>query len=254
VTQPAWSKDGVEIAYVGNANNWGGEMTAGDLFMLPVTGPDAVGTPVRIITGTTSMGAPAGSSISYPTWSPGSDWVAFAHGTSSRSESGRSALYMSRRDGTGLVRLDAASGGTSGDLSFQPRFSPFTQDGYYWLTFLSRRDYGNQQAGTRFTGRQQIWVTAIKINPLPGEDPSEVAYWLPGQNTQSLNIAADWAARACLADTQSCALDAECCSGECGAGDVCVPLSQCRAIGEPCQASEQCCEGQLCVGGTCGGI
>ncbi len=255
VTQPAWSRDGTAIAYVGNSPLWGGESTAGDLFTVPVTGPDAVGAPTRVFTGTTAAGLPAGPSVSYPTWSPDSEWIVFARGSSSRSESGRSALYMMRRDGTDLVRLDNASRGISGDVSFQPRFSPFEQDGYFWLTFLSRADYGNQQAGTRFTSRQQLWVAAIKTNPLPGEDPSEVPYWLAGQDTQSLNIAADWAARACLADGDACAVDAACCSGECdGASSVCTPLSMCRALGEACQASEQCCDGQLCVGGTCGGV
>lgn len=258
VTQPAWSRDGTAIAYIGDANTWGGEASTGSLYVLPVTGPDAVGAPRRIVTGTTTMGAPAGASTSYPTWSPDSQWLAFAHGTSSRSESGQSALYLVRRDGQGLVRLDNASGGAQAVLSFQPRFSPFVQDGYFWLTYLSRRDYGNESAGTRGSARQQLWVSAIKINPQPGEDPSEVGYWLPGQDTQSLNIAADWAARACLADSEVCAVDAECCSGECdtqsGGTPVCVPLSMCRALGEACQASEQCCDGQLCVGGTCGGV
>jgi len=67
---------------------------------------------------------------------------------SSRSENGQNALYAIRADGSGLVRLDNASGGPSTTDNFQPRFSPFVQDGYFWLSFLSRRDYGNNLAGT----------------------------------------------------------------------------------------------------------
>lgn len=259
VTHPSWAPDGSAIAYVANANAWGGENTAGDIFLLPVTGPDAFGAPGLLVSGATPSGQPAGAAASYPTWSPNSAWIAFAHGTSSRSENGESALYAIKRDGQGLVRLDRASGGESGTLSFQPRFSPFEQDGYFWLSFLSRRDYGNARAGTAGTSRQQIWVTAIKASPAPGEDPSEVAYWLPGQDTQSLNISAYWAPRACLNEREACGVDVECCSGECdidSAGQAaCIPFSgTCREPGAPCASNEQCCGGVLCVGGTCGNL
>lgn len=36
--------------------------------------------------------------------------------------------------------------------------------------------------GAQGANREQIWVTAIKKNPIPGEDPSEVGYSLPGQS------------------------------------------------------------------------
>lgn len=259
VTHPAWAPDDSAIAYVGAANSWGGANTTGNIYVLPKTGADAFGAPRLVASGTTALGLPAGNASSYPSWSPDSEWIAFAHGNSSRSESGRSALYMVRRDGTGLVRLDDASGGVSGDVSFQPRFSPFHQDGYFWLTFLSRRDYGNARAGTRNTGRQQIWVAAIKANPLPGEDPSEVPFWLSGQNTQSLNISAYWAPRACRMEAESCAVDAECCSGECDADPsgtlICQPPpAMCRELGQSCTDSDQCCDAVLCVDDTCGNL
>ena len=70
---------------------------------------------------------------------------------------------------------------------------------------------------------QQIWVTAIRDDAAPGTDPSSVPYWLPGQNTQSANISAYWAPRACRPDGESCSVGTECCGGDCrppaGGGD-----------------------------------
>ncbi len=101
-------------------------------------------------------------------------------------------------------------------------------------------------------------VSAIKDNLLPGEDPSEVPYWLPGQAVRSMNISAFWAPRACRAEQGSCDVDAECCTGECAAAasggvGACVPMTgMCRRVGEPCRESSQCCEGVLCIDGICG--
>lgn len=256
VTHPAWSPDGSMIAYAGNANSWGGANTYSDLFVLPVTGVDSFGESMMVMTGTVPAGPPAGNAASYPTWSPDSQWLAFAHGNSSRSETGQGALYMIRPDGSGLVRLDNACG--AGTDNFQPNFSPFVQDGYMWMTFLSRRDYGNNVAGTRGSRRQQVWVSAIRVGATPGQDPSEVPYWLPGQNTGSLNISAFWAPRACRVQDEVCGVDAECCSGDCAPGpsgdSVCQPEGACGELGDPCLNNEQCCDGELCIGGTCGGI
>ncbi len=78
---------------------------------------------------------------------------------------------MMNRDGTDAVRLDAANGGHT--TNFQPRFSPFSQGGYFWVSFLSRRDYGNAEVGTRGRAFQQIGVAAIRTDAAPGAEPSE---------------------------------------------------------------------------------
>jgi hypothetical protein len=258
VSHPAWSPDGAEIAYVGELNAWGGQNSTGSLFVVPVTGPDTFGAPTRIVQGTQVPSQPGFVSSNYPTWTPDAARLAFAQGNGSRSESAASELWMVDRDGSNLVRLGRASDAPEGYLSYQPRFSPFTQGGYQWMSFLSRRHYGNPRLGTRGAFRQQIWVSAIKENPLPGEDPSEVPYWLPGQDVRSMNISAYWAPRACRAEQESCDVDAECCTGECaaassGGAGVCVPMSgMCRRVGEPCRESGQCCGGVLCIDGICG--
>ncbi len=258
VTHPSWSPDGSLVAYVTNADAWGGANTTGDIAVLPVDGPDAFGQSEVIRAGTNIPDAhPAGAAASYPTWTPDSERIAFAHGTGSRSENMQSALYLMGRDGSGVVRLDAASGGEGGVDTFQPNFSPFETDDHYWLSYLSRRDYGNDQVGTRGASRQQIWVSAVKKSPDPDEDPSEVGYWLPGQDTESMNIAAYWAPQACRQDSETCSVGAECCSGECipdeGGSLVCSPPppERCRKVIETCSTDSDCCAGLSCVTNVC---
>ena len=260
VTHPAWAPDGQKIAYVANLNGWGGDYTAGDLHVVPVTAPDTLGTPTVLHSGASLAGAtPSGNADSYPTWTPDSKKLAFAHGNGCRSETHQSALYLLDADGSNVVRLSNATGGPTSNDSFQPRFSPFRAGGYYWLTFLSRRDYGNAQVGTRGTGFQQIWVVGVKENAAPGNDPSEVAFWLPGQDTRSRNIAAYWAPRACRQAGDGCTVGSECCSGDCraGAGGALVcsppPPERCRQEGETCGGTGDCCPGRglICQMNVC---
>ncbi len=263
VTHPAWSHDGTRIAYATNltGGTWGGDYRGGDIAIVPIPGPDMVGASSVIHHGAAlASSMPAGSGDSYPTWSPGDTAIAFAHGTGCRSETDHAALYIMAPDGSGVVRLDNASGGPTGDVSFQPRFSPFTQGGYFWLSFLSRRDYGNTHVGTQGTARQQIWVTAIRADGTTGgSDPSGVAYWLPGQDTASQNISAYWAPRACRADGDSCDVGSECCGGECSPGPggalVCSPPppERCHHVTETCTTDADCCSSEMlvCVDHVC---
>ncbi len=261
-THPAWSHDGARIAYVTGTEAWGGDFRTGDIAILPVTAPDTVGASTIIHRGSDLAGAsPGGNGDAYPTWSPGDTAIAFAHGTGCRSDSDLAALYAMAPDGSGVVRLDAASGGPAGDRSYQPRFSPFTQGGYFWLSFLSRRDYGNAQVGTAGSGRQQIWVTAISTTGTTGgADPSRVAYWLPGQDTASQNISAFWAPRACRADGDACTVGTECCGGECTPDAtgalVCSPPppERCHHMTETCTTDADCCTGSprlVCTDHVC---
>ncbi len=262
-THPAWSHDGHNIALSYNTSAWGGDYRSGDIAILPVTGPDAVGALSVIHHGSDLAGStPAGNGDAYPSWTPDDSAIAFAHGTGCRSDSDLAALYIMRPDGSAVTRLDSASGGPSGDRSYQPRFSPFTQGGYFWLSFLSRRDYGNAQVGTAGSSRQQIWVTAISTADLASGtvDPSRVSYWLPGQDTGSQNISAYWAPRACRPDGDSCSVGSECCGGECtldpGTGErVCSPPppERCHRYNETCSTDADCCASDhlVCIDHVC---
>ncbi len=262
-THPAWSPDGTQIAYTSNLNGWGGGNTTGNIATVDVTGPDAFGGARDVHDGATLSGeAPGGVTDSYPTWSPDSARIAFMHGTGSRSDTRDpsaiqyAALYIMARDGSGVQRLDNVSAPGERTSDFQPRFSPFTEGGYFWLSFLSRRDYGNAEVGTRGGQRQQIWVTAIREADGAG-DPSSVPYWLPGQNTASQNISAYWAPRPCRPDGEGCSVGSECCGGDCrpdaGGALVCSPPppDRCRMFNETCTTDADCCDGLSCIGNVC---
>ena len=258
---PAWSPQDDLIAYVSEPNAASDRLTSGNISVLEITGKDSFGGVTLIHTAADLQDQPEGGvADSYPTWSPEAHLLAFAHGTGSRSEvvdNKLSALYTMAADGSELQRLNRANSGNNDD--FQPNFSPFDEGGYYWLTFLSRRDYGNDLAGTQGTNRQQIWVAAVKKDAAPGEDPSEVAYWLPGQSTESKNISAFWAPRACRADGEGCSVGSECCGGECAPGSdgalVCSPPppERCRQEAETCSSSDDCCNGAECRNNVCSG-
>lgn len=257
-TQPAWSPDGTQIAYVADGNNWGDNATSGNIALLPVTGPDQFGAKQTIHAGSTlSMQMPGGNADSYPSWSPDSQKLTFTHGTGVRSDNQQGALYMMGKDGGSVVRLDKACAGAASNNNYQSRFSPFDTGEHFWISFLSKRDYGNGEAGTRGANRQQIWVAAIRKNAKPGEDPSEVAYWLPGQRTTSQNISAYWAPRPCRKDGEGCSVGSECCGGDCRPDDqgalVCAPPppEECRANGQTCSSDADCCDGLPCVGNVC---
>ncbi len=257
-TQPSWSPDGKEIAYVADGNNWGDTATAGDIAILPVTGVDTGGAKQTIHAASTlAMQTPGGNTDSYPSFAPDSRTITFTHGTGVRSDNKEAALYLMGRDGGNVVRLDKACGGAASRNNYQSRFAPFDTGDHYWISFLSRREYGNAQAGTQGTTRQQIWVAAIRKNAKPGEDPSEVGYWLPGQRTTSQNISAYWAPRPCRKDGEGCSVGSECCGGDCRPDAmgalVCAPPppEECRMLGQTCSTTADCCDGLSCLGNVC---
>jgi WD40-like Beta Propeller Repeat len=264
---PDWSPDGMSVAFVTNTNmGWAVDFTRGDLAVLPRTTATTFGAPRVVHRGTTDAAPPADALVTdaHPTFSPDSQWIAFQHGTNSRGGNegthypGRleiaSAEATPDRASTVLVNAN----GSGEPDSYWPNFSPFNEGGYFWVAFYSRRDYGNAQVGTRGTRRRQIWVAAVANHPTEGADPSQVPYWLPGQDTALENMSAYWAPIACRMNTERCSVSSECCSGLCDRGAdtvfVCTPPppAMCRREGTTCSTSTDCCNGLMCFNRVCG--
>jgi hypothetical protein len=197
---PSWSPDGSLVAFINNVDGtWAVDYTTGDLQVIPASAGDTFGAPMTLVANST--GDPAFKAPSWPSFTPDSQWIAYAAGTNSR---GRNAigmppvetvfpgtLFMVSRAGGAPTKLDGAC---SAKLNcYLPSFSPYDSGGYFWLVFYSVRDYGNAQAGTKGTQRRQMWVTAIDKSKLGSGDPSSTPYWLPAQDPKTENMSAFWA-------------------------------------------------------------
>jgi hypothetical protein len=267
---PEWSPDGANVAFINNIDvgTWAVDFSAGDLTLLPAGAGDTFAAPHLLHHGADLASAPEGGAAdTHPTWSPDSHWVAFAHGTHSRSLTRDAAmnpvlqggaLYLISRDGGAPARLNHANGGATATDTFWPTFSPFTTadragSSYIWLAFYSRRGYGNALAGTAGTGRRQLWVTAINTATPSGMDPSNVPYWLPGQDSHSDNMAAYWAPSPCRMNGSTCTSSTDCCSGRCNAMGHCEPPppAECHQEGATCSSNSDCCAGLTCYGNVC---
>lgn len=240
---PEWSPDDQWLAYT-NRNN--------DLVRAASMGNGQFGPETVIHRAADTAG---GRVDWHPTWSPDNRWISFQHGDTRRSGEAtqglsgvRGDLWVVRPDGTGLVRLDNANGG-AGTNTWRPVFSPFDSGGYFWLLFTSNRPYGNSAAGTR--NIKQIWVTALRNRPDGSRDPSEVAYYLPGQERQTA-LSPYWTPPPCRPNGNACSSTSECCSGVCEPDDssnrVCRPSTgQCRPRGATCGSAADCCSGLVCT-------
>jgi hypothetical protein len=165
-----------------------------------------------------------------------------------------------------LANLDGdnttfAAGARDMHLNFEPSAAPVASGGYFWVVLHSRRTYGNTLTGDRSTVKQ-LWVAAIDQNPTPGKDPSHPAFWLPGQDTTTLNLRGYWSLPPCAQDGQGCTTGTDCCGGYCtsisdggtdGGTAVCQSMSTgCSQDGNACTKSSDCCDAtSTCINHVC---
>jgi hypothetical protein len=274
VAQPQFAPSGGLLAFVANvdtsAPNNIHEFRRSDLDLVDVDPATAA------LSNRRTIQSGGGQAIAFPTFTPDSQWVVFQKGDVSRAkygaandQTGHDDLFMSPVTAGGSpIHLARASGAgvlAPKDLqrNYQPRAAPVAVGGYFWVVFVSPRDYGNRMASTQDSttqNRKQLWVAAIDANPQPGVDPSHPAFWLPGQDNADINMDGYWAMEPCRQDGASCNEGYECCSGFCrDQGDgtfACLPPppNECSQIGEACQVDEDCCDfpDARCIGGFCG--
>jgi hypothetical protein len=217
--------------------------------------------------------AGGGQAIAFPSFAPDSQKIVYQKGDYSRAKYGNNQhasadLYLTDVAKTlGEIRLDQAGGvgvldGKNQHLNYQPTVNPISVGGYFWVVFVSPRDYGNRMVSASdpsYENRKQLWVAAIDANPQPGQDPSHPAFLLRGQDLSTINMSGFWALEACKSEGNSCNEGFECCTGFCrdsGQGTLsCVPppANECSKLNEKCVDSSDCCNhpAEICVGGFC---
>lgn len=276
VAHPQFSPDGKLLAYLTSiVGAYPVEFSRSNLSLLDadVTTAPYFSNP-RVI----ANAAAASEEIAFPSFTPDSKWVVYQRGSYSRAsfgptppfQTGFNDLFMVDASGLGQeLKLAAANGegvlGTK-DLrrNYQPRVNPVAVGGYFWVVFVSPRDYGNRmQSSSDSTNenRKQLWVAAIDANPSPGKDPSHPAFLLPGQDLTTINMDAYWALEPCKQNGLECSEGYECCTGFCrdqGDGSFkCVPppTNECSLVGEKCTTTADCClppgSAVECIGGIC---
>jgi hypothetical protein len=250
--EPAWSPDGKTIAGICglSGGGWVFDATNGYLATGDV-GPD--GTSVSNVKPIVQQGGGPGRPA-YPSFSPDSKYIAFGRPTQGSRSTGDGMLYLVGKDGAGMTPLTTAS---SDNRSFNPVFAPLRAGGYYWLVFITRRDYGHKLTGQN---RQQLWITAIDDPPQPGVDPSHPPFYVRGQEDCGKSENAYYALDPCREEGQDCTSGVDCCGGQCvkdaGTGKyVCgqpPPPGTCSAEGNACKVKADCCD-QIddCIDGFC---
>jgi len=234
---PEWSPDNNVVAY--------SDETTNDLWVTPVLPGDHFGTPQLLHS---AAATPGGSFDWHPTFTPDSRWLVFQHGDGAFTRQA-GALFMLPRGGGTALRLDRANGGASGNDNWRPVFSPFDSGGYFWVLFTSGRPYGNAAAGVQ--NAKLIWVAAVRNRPDGTLDPSEVAYYLDGQEPIT-NLSPYWAPPPCRDNGTGCSTGAECCSANCepdstGVNTCRSPTGNCRPRGASCSVTGDCCAGLVCT-------
>jgi hypothetical protein len=247
--EPAWSPDGAKIAGVCGmtGGGWTFDSSTGDLTVADVA-PDGVTVtnPKTIVPMAGGVGRPA-----YPSFSPGSEWIAFGRPTQGSRSTANGKLWLVGPDGGDLKELATAS---SDNKSFNPVFAPLRAGGYFWLVFITRRDYGNRLVNAN---RQQLWVTAVN-DPPTAADPSNPPFYMRGQDMSQLSENAYYALDPCKGDGEGCATGVDCCNGQCvkeqGSSEyVCgTPSGGCSEVGNACTVAADCCDPTLlCTDGFC---
>jgi len=258
-SHPAWSGDGTKISFSVRTNGNGLDFTQSTLWITTVDAANASFSGTQKIVDNDA----ARPTLTYPTFSADSKWIAFERATQARSRDGVSDIWLTSIDGSTLIPLDAANRtgilkGNEASSTYEPTFMPVAAGGYFWLVVVSERTYGNTLTDlNRSTRRKQLWVTAIDANPMAGQDPSHPAFWLPGQEVNNNNMRGEWALSPCKQMGNNCSAGYECCAGFChddGMGNfTCVPGGGgCSQMGDACKTAADCCDPKaVCIGGFC---
>ncbi|GAC1577146.1 MAG: hypothetical protein NVS3B20_08600 [Polyangiales bacterium] len=217
-THPTFSPDGKKLAFGVRTNgNWL-DFSNSHLAVAPFD------VATKKIGAMQTLRMSGGRTMTYPSFTPDSQYIAYMDSTASRARGSSADLHLISSDGSGDVMLANAGGAgiapADKSLNYEPTFNPIVSGGYYWVVFVSQRQYGNRLMSTVTAERHsQLWVAAIDASPKPSIDPSHAAFWLPGQDVNDQNMRGYWALDPCKKLGEGCAAGFECCDGACTSPD-----------------------------------
>jgi hypothetical protein len=135
--------------------------------------------------------APDGWNYYYPSISPNGQWVVFNRSTGDTNDDSDAELMLIPLILEGdPIRLDRANGGINLTNSW-PRWGAMVGD-RAWLSFSSRRAYGDRAPGLA----PQIWLAELDLAlAYSSFDPSRAAIRLPGQDLETGNHTPVWIPR-----------------------------------------------------------
>lgn len=274
LTHPAFSPDGKHLAAVQSSADWISWQDS-KLMTLDFDEATQVFSNPKGLVGSGAFPATE-RAIAYPSFAPDSQQIAFhvadyatgcnATGCDANTK-GIGSIWLQNASGSAPIRLDALNDSSLAakdhDLSYEPTFNPIERGGYFWVVFTSTRDWGNKPevSGPANNGKKRLWIAAID-KATGTTDPSHPAFFLEGQELDTMNMRGFWALASCKSAAVSqgdgaegtCAAGFECCSGFCDQGK-CIDVTEiaCRAIGEACVETSDCCNSPTiqCVGGKC---
>lgn len=258
-SHPSWSGDSKRIAFSVRTDGNGLDFTQSTLWLTDVDLVANSFNNTKMIVAN-DAGRPT---VTFPTFSADSQWIAFERSTQARSRGAQAEIWLTNLDGSVQMELQQTNGhpdlvGEQLSASYEPTFMPVAAGGYFWLVVVSERQYGNILTDTNPpTRRKQLWVSAIDVNPVPGQDPSHPSFWLPGQGLDNQNMRGEWSLAACHKKGETCDAGYECCDGFCKddgmGGKVCSDNpGTCSLLGEACETSANCCDQTAqCIGGFC---
>jgi len=200
VAAPAFSRDGLHVAYAGAPYVSSGmnlDQGGGDIWWIPY-GDRLGGTATKLAGASTSQ-----FTEHYPAWSADDRLIAFvraAPGINVNDHAMNEVFVVPFAGGAGgtahrITANDPPSCGgvaSPGATNSWPKWSPAVESSggtsYYWLTFSSRRDPTNQEAGGR--PRPQLYLGAITIKD--GVMTSYPAIYLWNQPANENNHTPAW--------------------------------------------------------------
>jgi|GEM_PF-1205672 len=220
---PDWSPAGdfvVFTAYDSNANFvrlLGDDTVLGSVVEMPVKympdGSFQFGAPNVLVAAPEAAGAnpdtaennvlpsvsPDGSIVSF---TRANGWWSIKTQQSLINLSGRIALV--RRSDKTVFELERGASNGPNDVwsSTWPQWAPTVGKKYVWLAYASERPYGHRLTPQNSTcslvqGQKQckqLWITALDRAKLESgtEDPSQPAFWIPGQSISAQYVSPQW--------------------------------------------------------------